>query len=334
MATDGPGPVEQVEPPKSKGILGRFKRQQSPPATETKAPVVTSKESLPGKMGAVMTELKKKDQELDGTLISEFGEGESKFVALRKPLEVDEGKDLPEGQRVGKKGFEDHLLVTSDGFKILRVIKGQWGEPDAWLRENSPEVKDQFHRRPEDDVMSDTVRQLIRRGNAEFRADKYTQAWIHLYSLEGSGYFQKGTMLNLNFGKGPSLEFSAPYGYLQGPSRELRLYLKENRSYGGQDADRGIERIRGDAAQLILNPDTTEVAEIMQMNIEEAKKSKDAKEAERLADEAKKLAEAEEAKKPETEKLAAEETKKQEDARQAAAQAQTADSVLDMLGKS
>lgn len=330
MATDGSGPVEQDQAIlsgvlKPKESLWKKLIKKNPPPAEKQAPPPPKEEPLPGEMGAVMAELKRKNQELDGNLISEFGEGESKFVALIRPLVVDESKGLSEGQREGKKGFEDYLIVTSDGFKILRITKGKW------------DVKDQFHRRDEDNMFTDITRRLVLRGNPSFQSGlSLSDAGRDEMPTESSGYTFGNGVHKLNFGKGPALEFNQ-YGpdvaSFNDPSAELRNYLKRNRSYGGESADRGLDRIRRDAAKLISDPDQAEVAEIMQTNIEEAKNAKDSRKAAKLADEAKKMAEAEAAKKPEKDKMAAEDAKRQEAERQKATQSQTADSVLDILGK-
>lgn len=341
MATDGPVPVEQSDAPppagERKGFLGRFRG--APKSAEQKSSTTPPKEALPGKMGKVMVELKKKDTELDGDLISEFGEGETKFIALTQPLSVDQAKDLPNGEKKGKRGFDDFLIVTPDGFKVLRIKNGEWGEPDNWSREKHPEIKDGYNKTDEDKAMPDIAHSLIRRGNARFREDPYIKNYISHYSLEGSGYSKSDRSISLNFGGGPPLEFfQSPYSNeavasFQNPSDQLRTYLGKNRSGGGESADRGLRKIRGDQAQLILSPDAAEVTEIIQLNVTEAKAAKDRRDAAKLADEAKKIAEAEAAKKPETDRLAAEDAKRQQAEKQAVAQSQAADSALDILGK-
>lgn len=337
MATDGPAIPEQARPSTEGkgGLFSRFRKSEAKPATTTSTP--PKKEDLPGKMGKVMAELKKKDQELEGTFVGEFGEGENKFIALADSVRTNEGADLPEGERMGKQGFQDYLLVVNDRFRILRVEEGKFQQPDLIHKNRFPDAKDQYDGTDANDVMIDVTRQLIKRGNSALR-EREPIHWGRR-SLEGSGYRIDKDMHELNFGGGPSLKFfespysEVPKAYFQGPEAQLRKYLGDNRSSYGESADRGLNGIRGENAQLILNPDQAEVNKIIQTNIENAKAAKDRRDAAKLAEEAKKLAEAQKTRRPEIEKANQEDARRKKDEEQVVAQSQAADSALDLLGK-
>lgn len=92
-------------------------------------------------------------------------------------------------------------------------------------------------------------------------------------------------------------------------------------------------RLQGLSITLLEQPKPEEIAKIIEINVSEAKKAKDAKEAKRLADEARKMADQNTEDARAKEEKAAEQRKKDEADKQAAEQAQSADNVLDMLGK-
>lgn len=337
MATDGPAPEQGVTPPVTEkpGFFARLKRKNPPPA-EAKAPATPPKEAGPGKMGKVMAELKKKDQEFDGGLVSEFGEEDSKFIALQS--DIDPGEKYIEKPKVGDQAFRDHLLVTSDGFKILRLKYGKYIEMPPQNRERFPDVDVIPDRDPQDKTFGDAMRMLIKRGNSSFQ--QINKGWERLYSTEGSGYTHENGIHKLNFGKGPSLEFNQyannpSVASLDRPSPQLIAYLQEAAGRYGttQDDKELLRRLRGGEAQLILNPNPDEIGEILQTNITEAKAAKDRRDVARLAAEAKKIADAKVAQQPERDRLAAEEAQRQNAAKRTTEQARAADAVLDLLGK-
>lgn len=300
-----------------------------------------------------MAELKKKDQELDGTLISEFGEGESEFMVLRHAIYTDNKKYPTSEYDNGRIRTSDHLIIAPDGFKVLRVKVGKFMKGKDYYQLYNLEQKPTDYD-PEEEVLdhnqrgnalNDAVQRFIQRGNADFRADRYTQAYINHYSLEGSGYKHEDQRHQFNFGKDAKnndivVKFrGSPYGDQSTVSYEWPQYTMDTfvkQALGDSphpESERMLRSVRDGEAELILNPNPAEEAEIMKTNIEEAKAEKDRREAAKLTEEAKKIADAEEAQKPQREKVNQEEARKKKAEEQVVAQSQAADSALDLLSK-
>lgn len=251
MVTDGPAPEQAGTPPptgEKRGLFGRLKRQAPAPAEKQTPP--PTQEALPEKMGKMITGLKKKDQELDGGLITELGQKDGPLT-LQRPIDTTD--DTSDARRYTV--VHDYLIVTKDGFKVLRA---------------------------------DTA---MNTGNVK----KFIDSWIQ----EGS------------------------YSPWADVTKDLGQAINSNDK----------TKLGGYMAKLIENPKQEEVAKIIQTNVEAAKTAKDQKDAEKLAEEAKKIAGAEEAQRPQIEKDNQEEARKKRAEEQVIAQSKAADSTLDLLGK-
>lgn len=239
---DGPAPVEAE---RSERVLFREVLDR------------TKKESAPNK---IISELDERNERLQGRLKEEFGEGKAKFVALRSCLRSPDSQSEP-----GRRAFLDYLLITSEGYKILRVSDGTF-----------------MSRTDKDSGLSSAIEMLVTKGDPTWYRNYSDRLPDKAkYSTEGSGftheYVAGNELYKINFGKGPSIEFTT-HPSIQGeasmkyPSGELMGYLKDaakRGTYIPQQVE-AISNLRGNEIRLILNPDQTEVSEIIDRSFDDA----------------------------------------------------------------
>lgn len=318
MATDGPVTPEQATPATTgerRGFFGRLRRGETKPAATPQTP---PKESTAGRMNDVIKGLEQKNTELRGSLATEFGKGKSRFLALRLAtrFSIPDPKDnsvLQDNSRL----FLDYLIVTPEGFKILRIDDG----------------KNFGHKYDTKAAgFNQAIEMLVTKGNpVYYRNHEEMKANEAKYSTEGSGYTHADGVHRLNFGGGaPSLEFNQyakdpSVAVLEASSPGAISYLQEAAKRGSYlpQAVEAIGKLQQGDVRLILDPDPAQVAKIIKTNIEDTKQWIDQHRVEKLTTEAKKIAEAQKPQPVEKPKLETPSVN----------QASSADAALDLLGK-
>ncbi|MBI4079041.1 MAG: hypothetical protein HY429_01970 [Candidatus Levybacteria bacterium] len=236
--------------------------------------------SVNDRMNEAMDGLRARNQELGGHLVNEFGEGKTKFMVLSHPLSNDgtrhQYNPYPGGTR---EEMQDYLVATQDGFQVLQIREGEWRADPKF-----PQYETVLHRTKQDDIFSGAIARLVGRGRA-VRPDE--PAWLRSWgSTQGSGYAHNGNVSSLNFGEDVSVDFSSSLNhpevaFYRGVTPKLgEFILKDPNATGG--ITRSIE---SGAALLVVEPDPTHVAEIMEHNLTEAKTAYDT-EQEKLLQEA------------------------------------------------
>lgn len=327
MATDGPVTPEQpISSPTSEqkgSLFGRFRKKEAKLAAASQTTPL--KETTLNKVQQLMESIKRKDKELDGNVVTEFGQGESQFLAL-KLGEVNIGEH---------EGTFDYLLVTPDGPMILRTKAAPLVTAKEFYRNGIPEGVD-----PDKVMMNDNERTPMLMSSIIYglthrdgKDPSYSQKDV---KLEESAYSKDNETLSFNFAGKRLVFFESPYAkgtaWLQNTEevkQSEKTYYGDPKERYNHDA-RALERLSGDAAKLILEPDPQDVIKVIERNINYAKDEQARKEAERLEAEAKRIAE------ENTQRAKAQEKtdtiRKQEEER-VAKKDQATDAALDILGK-
>lgn len=321
---DGPSSPEQPNliPSRSKfGGLGRLFRRgtqiQVQPAVDVEKPV------QPGnKFTTIMAKLDRRNQELGRNFLSDFGERDSRFLAIRHSLLVEEDKYPSKNIKHNRRVNDDFLIVTAEGFKILRVRNADLKHDPQF-----PQYEVVHKRDGASSIAGNLARGLIWRGNPNNR-------WADPEKKAGSGYSHSGRKYDLNFGQGHTLTFHTnsetdEVAFLDRPTPVIEEFAEKQNT---------VTALRGRAKMLlsdiethgmislVVHPDQEEVVEIMRYSLKEAKDAQD-RERQRLQEE-------EEKRLSQTAKPVTPEPKPDVSAEIAATQDQIADEVLGILEES
>ncbi len=264
---DGPTSPERPLRPRMLGALqGLFRKgpqNPSQPQTdelEQSAPVNTEQVTTEkGKFGEVMTQLEKRNQTLGGWLVNKFGEGESRFMVLYNPLNKQDAQSAT----------EDFLVISNQGFSILRVIIGT-RKPDPQF----PQYDTVTHRDNEGYLAENIIWKLSDRGSSRKRPPVW---WAQPEGgTEGSGYTRDGLRHTLNFGNDHSLVFSTNFdrddvAYYHEPTTAIKQLAVNDSVTQGRSKEMLNNIQVHSRIRLILNPDQKEVSEILKHNLEAAK---------------------------------------------------------------
>lgn len=273
---DGPGSPEQINPTPSRprfGGLGRLFRRgaQNPDQPTPDQPTIEAENPVQpeNKFTAIMENLDRRNQELGGNLLSDFGEGEARFVVLNNYLSFMDNR-YPIYKSDSDAGFliYDFLVVTTQGFNILRArVAPLKHDPQLPQHEVVPQYDTEGH-------AADAVIILLKaRGSARRNDENRTGD-----ATEGSGYTSDGKRHTFNFGKEHALNFSTSVNANLAYCDSYTPAIKElARRFFPPTPEEILDTVlrRGARFKLIVNPDPKEVSEIMQYNKEEAKRSYD-----------------------------------------------------------
>lgn len=264
------GPVTPEQSSGSKFGFGRLLKRahQNPAAEQTPNLVEVGQENrLESKTEEVLTQLEKKNKELGSHLASEFGEGDSRFMVLMQPLFVVGDQYPVEGIGFGGGATDDYLVATTEGFRVIKVLLGDY-KPDP----NFPDHEAVLNRTESGNFAADLVRNLVIRGDKDLR-------WGEADATTGSGYHHEkrayDTQYSLNFGKDHTLNFHTSVhdssAYIDRPTQNVKELAKKITYQRGK-----ADQLLGDGTygliHLVVDPDPSEVSEIMTTNLEAAKK--------------------------------------------------------------